>query len=154
MPSRHIATSFTLASAAVAVLIGTSVTGCGSDNKNSTGSSGSAAQVQQGQQAVVQFACTSCHAANLAGSTVAMSGAYPANITPDPATGIGSWSTATIVNAILNGIDDENQMLCVMPKFGTAPYSMTMDQANAIAAYLKSIPAVSQTIPESMCSGM
>ncbi|HVW29072.1 MAG TPA: cytochrome c [Polyangiaceae bacterium] len=153
MPSRHIAISFTLASAAIAALVGTSVTGCGSDNKSS-GSSDSAAQVQQGQQAVMQFACTSCHGANLAGMTTAMSGAYPANITPDPTTGIGNWSTATIVNAILNGVDDENQMLCVMPKFGTTPYNMTADQANAIAAYLKSIPAVSQTIPDSTCSAM
>jgi len=149
MPSRHIAISFTLASAGIAALIGTSVTGCGSDNK----STGSAAQVQQGQQVVMQFACTTCHGANLAGMTTAMSGAYPANITPDPDTGIGSWDTATIVRAILSGIDDENQTLCIMPKFGAAPYNMTADQANAIAAYLKSIPAVTQMIPDSTCPG-
>jgi mono/diheme cytochrome c family protein len=152
MPSGHLAIGFTLASAAIAALIGTSVTGCGSDN-SSTGS-GSAAQVQQGQQVVQQFACTTCHGANLAGSTTAMAGAYPANITPDPTTGIGSWDTATIVRAVLQGIDDQNATLCVMPKFGTAPYTMTSDQANAIAAYLKSIPPVSQMIPESMCSTM
>jgi len=147
MPSsRHLVFfNYTLATAAAVALIGTSVTGCGSDNK----SSGS--QVQQGQQAVVQFSCTSCHGANLAGTTVAMSMAYPANITPDPDTGIGSWETATIVNAILNGIDDQGEQLCVMPKFGQAPYSMAQDQATAIAAYLKSIPAVSQMIPESNC---
>jgi hypothetical protein len=146
MPSRHIAVAFTLASAVFIALIGTSVTGCGSDN-NSSG------QVATGAQAATQYACKSCHLADLAGDTnkYPNSNAYPANITPDPDTGIGSWDTATIARAILDGVDDQNAALCVMPKFRAQ--GMTQDQANAIAAYLKSIPAVSKMIPESDCGG-
>jgi mono/diheme cytochrome c family protein len=149
MPSRHIAIGFTLASATfAAALIGTSVTGCGSDN-NSSGSG----QVGQGEQAVTQFACKSCHGQDLAGDTKVYpnSMAYAANLTPDPDTGIGSWDAATIAKAILDGTDDEGAELCVMPKFRAM--GMTEAQANAIANYLKTIPTVSKMIPESDCGG-
>jgi mono/diheme cytochrome c family protein len=151
MPSRHIAISFTLASAVFTAVIGTSVTGCGSDNKD-TGS-GSSADVATGEQAVTQFACKSCHGNDLSGDTKAQpnSMAYPPNLTPDPDTGLGGWDTPTIVKAILDGIDDEGATLCVMPKFRAS--GMTEAQANAIAAYLKSIPAVTKDIPESDCGG-
>jgi mono/diheme cytochrome c family protein len=148
MPSRHIAIGFTLASATLAALIGTSITGCGSDK-----STGGGDQVAQGQQAVTQFACKSCHKEDLGGDTNVYpnSKAYPANLTPDPDTGLGSWDTATIAKAILDGIDDEGAPLCVMPKFRAS--GMTDAQANAIAAYLKSVPAVTRMIPESDCGG-
>jgi len=151
MPSRHIAIGFTLASATFAALIGTSLTGCGSDNKDN--GSASSPQVSTGEQAVTQFACKSCHGNDLSGDTKAQpnSMAYPANLTPDPDTGIGGWQTATIVTAILDGTDDEGAALCIMPKFRAA--GMTEDQANAIAVYLKSVPAVTKMIPESNCGG-
>jgi hypothetical protein len=38
-----------------------------------------------------------------------------------------------------------------MPKFRAM--GMTEDQANAIAAYLKTVPAVTKMIPESDCGG-
>jgi mono/diheme cytochrome c family protein len=102
---------------------------------------------------VSQFACKSCHGSDLSGDTKAQpnSMAYPPNLTPDSDTGLGSWETATIAKAILDGIDDEGATLCVMPKFRAS--GMTDAQANAIAAYLKSIPAVTKMIPESDCGG-
>jgi mono/diheme cytochrome c family protein len=149
MSSRSVRLSITLGAA----LIAASLSGCGSDSKSTDTGTVNSDLVAQGQQQVVARACTSCHKANLAGDTNAQpnSMAYPANLTPDSDTGIGDWSSDTIVNAILNGIDDEGDMLCSpMPKF--ASEGMTKDQATAIAAYLKSVPAVSQMIPESSCS--
>jgi mono/diheme cytochrome c family protein len=154
MRSRHIAISFTLASATFAALIGMSITGCGSSDNNSNGTGLSAStQVAQGQQAVTQYACQSCHGQDLAGVTTKYmnTNAYPANLTPDAETGIGGWQTSTIATAILDGIDDEGATLCVMPKFRAS--GMTQDQANAIAVFLKAIPAVTRMIPESDCGG-
>lgn len=119
------------------------------------GSSDSGDQIAQGKQAVTTRACTSCHKDNLAGDKEFYPGtmAHAANLTPDEATGLAAdWTTDMIVNAILNGVDDEGEMLCTMPKFGAAPYNMTTDEAKAIAAYLRSIPAVSNDVGESMCA--
>ena len=55
--------------------------------------------------------CTSCHTPNYAGT-----GTY-ANITQDEATGIGAWSDEEIAQAIVDGVDDEGDSLCLqMPR--------------------------------------
>jgi hypothetical protein len=69
------------------------------------------------------------------------------NLTPDMTTGLGSWTDAQIKNAILNGIDDQSKALFpIMPYF--VFHNMTSSDADAIVAYLRSIPAVNQAIPE------
>jgi mono/diheme cytochrome c family protein len=69
----------------------------------------------------------------------------PSNLTPDTATGIGSWSAEQIKNAILNGIDNNNKSLFpVMPYF--VFHNMSDDDANAVVAYLQSLPAISNAI--------
>lgn len=113
--------------------------------------------IARGQQAVVSRDCGSCH--TRPGSSDALSGqetpqpnsqAYPANLTPDSATGIGDWTDDQIVQAILTGIDDENAPLCPpMPHFQAD--SMTESEARDIAAYLRTLPAVSHAVPESSC---
>jgi hypothetical protein len=79
--------------------------------------------------------------------------AYAANLTPDEETGLAAdWTTDMIANAILNGVDDEGKTLCApMPKFAGAPYNMTLDEAKAIVAYLRTLPPVKNEIGESMC---
>jgi mono/diheme cytochrome c family protein len=71
---------------------------------------------------------------------------YGPNLTPDDATGLGTWSEAQIVAAITTGVrPDGRQLAPVMPWMG---YShLTEADAQAIAAYLKSLPAVSNTAP-------
>jgi mono/diheme cytochrome c family protein len=68
------------------------------------------------------------------------------NLTPDP-TGLRDWTDAQIKNAFLNGVDDEGE-----PLFPIMPYAelhnMSDYDANAIVAYLRSVPAVAATIPE------
>jgi mono/diheme cytochrome c family protein len=67
------------------------------------------------------------------------------NITPDRATGIGAWSDADIKKALLEGIKPDGvQMAEVMP---TSFYKIiTPGDLDAIVAYLRSIPAVSNKV--------
>jgi mono/diheme cytochrome c family protein len=71
----------------------------------------------------------------------------PPNLTPDQATGLGSWNDEQIKRAILDGTDKEGKALFpIMPYF--VFHNMRGDDANAIVAYLRSLPAVSNEIPE------
>ena len=69
------------------------------------------------------------------------------NLTPDPETGLGNWTDEEIKNAFLNGIDNEGEPLFrIMPYY--VMHNMSEDDADAIVAYLRSIPAIEQAIPE------
>jgi mono/diheme cytochrome c family protein len=67
------------------------------------------------------------------------------NITPDRATGIGSWSDADLKKALREGIKPDGvQMAEVMP---TSFYKiLTPADLDGIVAYLRSIPAVSNKV--------
>jgi mono/diheme cytochrome c family protein len=123
--------------------------GCGSDSKEEG--------MNEGKEEVEEHACQSCHGMNMAGVSTSpapgSTAAYAPNLTPDAETGIAEWSTDQIVTAILTGVDDEGETLCaVMPRFGSLNPPMSMDEAKAIAAYLKSLPAVKNSVMESMCA--
>ncbi len=72
---------------------------------------------------------------------------YAPNLTPDNATGLGTWSNQAIVDAITVGVDVQG-----MPLWPTMPYqrfaNLTPDDAASIALYLKSLPAQSHTVTE------
>jgi len=112
-------------------------------------------QIDAGKQLVTILQCTSCHGEALSGnpdgvpSPTAIGGtAYPKNLTSDPATGLGCWTNDQIVNAILNGIDDEGLSLCApMPVFSSGANGIGVTQAQAIVAYLRSLAPVSMNIP-------
>lgn len=115
-----------------------------------------AAQIALGQQLVATAKCASCHGDALTGnpngvpSTTVIGGtAYPPNLTPDPATGLGCWTDDQIVNAILNGIDNQGMTLCApMPLFGSlGDGGLDVAGAQAIAVYLRSLQAVSMNVP-------
>ena len=68
------------------------------------------------------------------------------NLTPDKETGLGNWSVAEIVTALQTGVRPDKRILApIMPWKALA--QLTKDDANAIAAYLKSIPAVKNKVP-------
>lgn len=70
---------------------------------------------------------------------------YPPNLTPD-ATGLGAWSEAEIVTAIRTGMRPDGRMLApVMPWHSYA--ALTDEDAGALAAYLKTLPAVKHQVP-------
>jgi hypothetical protein len=123
----------------------------------------SADPVARGLFYVTARGCPSCHQSKnaadgtLSGTTTPRQGtmAYPANLTPDVDTGIGSWSDDLVVRAMLTGVDDEAQPLCPpMPHFdgtGGDGRPMTEDEKMSIVAYLRSLPPVHHEIPQSSC---
>jgi mono/diheme cytochrome c family protein len=71
---------------------------------------------------------------------------YGPNLTPDAATGLGSWSADEIVTAITTGHRPDGRILApVMPWHAFA--SLTRDDVQAIAAFLKSLPPVANKVP-------
>lgn len=70
------------------------------------------------------------------------------NITPDKETGIGYWSEENFWQALHHGKSRDGRLL--YPAFPYTEYTkVTRPDANAIFAYLKSLPAVSQVNPPS-----
>jgi len=77
---------------------------------------------------------------------------YPSNLTPDMATGIGSWSIAQIVTMVQAGIDNHgSRTLPVMPWPSYA--NINDEDANSIAMYLKSLPPVRHQVPQNVSPG-
>ena len=92
------------------------------------------AQIARGQYLVTLAGCSDCHTPG-AGIFVGQ------NLTPDKETGIGSWSSDQIVAAMRTGKTPDGRTLSpVMP--WPALSHLTDEDAQAIAAFLKSIPAV------------
>lgn len=107
-------------------------------------------------------ACGNCHTmqgpegpvgAELAGMTVPLEEpglfkAFPDNITPDEETGIGSWTDEQIIRAIREGIRPDGTL--IGPPMPIEQYrKMSDSDVQAIVAYLRSVPAVKNEIPDS-----
>ena len=116
------------------------------------------AQVARGRYLVIIAGCSDCHTPGaligapdmkryLAGSDIGFSipgqGVFVGqNLTPDKETGIGSWTSEQIITAIRTGkAPDGGALSPVMPY--PALSHLTDEDAQAIAAFLKSLPAVS-----------
>ena len=131
-------------------------------------------QVARGQYMTGLLGCGSCHTNGaligtpdlqqlLAGSDTGIAWSnplvernpgivYPANITPDIETGLGNWSVQDIVKMIRTGMNKHSgQTLPVMPWPGYA--NLHMEDATAIAAYLKSLPPVKHKVPADVKRG-
>jgi mono/diheme cytochrome c family protein len=66
------------------------------------------------------------------------------NLTPDPETGIGKWTEAQFRRALVEGIGPDNKPV----RYPMVPFrSVTDDEAAAIFAYLKTVPAIHNPIP-------
>lgn len=85
----------------------------------------------RGSKLVTLSNCYRCHGSDLSGRDF-----YP-NITPDEATGVGSWSDAQLALAIVGGIDSEGELLCAsMPIYSGLNAQGTAD----VIAFLRVIP--------------
>ena len=73
---------------------------------------------------------------------------FTANLTPDPETGLGKWTAETFITALRTG-KHEGVGRPILPPM---PYEMirqaTDDDLRAIFAYLQSIPAVRNRVPQ------
>jgi mono/diheme cytochrome c family protein len=68
------------------------------------------------------------------------------NLTPDKETGIGDWTSDQIVTAITTGKRPDGRILApTMPWMALS--HLTPQDAQAIAAYLKSLPPVKHAVP-------
>ena len=118
--------------------------------------------VERGRYLVTVMDCSGCHnqgamspnpqAGYLEGGTFGfdMPGAgifWPPNLTPHPENGLGAWSEAEIVAALRTGArPDGRQLSPVMPWPNYA--KLTDADAQAIAAYLKSLPPSARKVPD------
>ena len=121
-----------------------------------------AAMLARGHYLVSIMGCNDCHtpgyflgkpdmARFLGGSDVGFAipglGVFvPPNLTPDQATGLGSWTAEQIVTAFTTGVrPDGRELAPIMPWREMA--GLTPDDAAAIAAYLQSLPPVDHQVP-------
>lgn len=122
---------------------------------DTTGVPGATGDVSAGAQSVKTRKCVNCHTSAMSGQTSPLPYAadptvelYPPNLTPDIATGIGSWTDEQLATAIREGQDETGLELCPqMNHFST----MTDYEVNSIVAYLRSLPPVSQKVLRSVC---
>lgn len=114
----------------------------------------SAALVERGAYLARAADCVACHTAPggkpFAGGLafkLPFGTLYSSNITPDRATGIGTWSDEDFVRAMHDGVRKDGKRL--YPAFPYTSYSqLSRDDALAIKAYLFSLPATPQATPE------
>ena len=120
------------------------------------------AQLERGKYLVTIMGCGDCHTAGnflgkpdmehmLSGSDVGFEipglGVFVGrNLTPDKETGIGNWSNAEIVTAIMSGKRPDGRILApAMPWMNFT--ALTQEDAQAIAAFLKSLPPTKHAVP-------
>jgi mono/diheme cytochrome c family protein/uncharacterized protein YjiS (DUF1127 family) len=120
------------------------------------------AQIKRGQYLVTFGGCNDCHTPGyffgkadmsrfLGGSDVGFEipglGVFHGpNLTPDPETGLGGWSSDQIVAAITKGQrPDGRELAPIMPWHAFA--NLTAQDVRAIAVYLKSLPPVKNKVP-------
>lgn len=109
-----------------------------------------AAQVERGRYLAQLGNCAGCHTntgdASYAGGRplpTPFGTVYSTNLTPDPTHGLGNWSPAHFWRAMHHGRAKDGRLL--NPVFPYASYThVTRDDADALYAYLRSLPAVAQ----------
>ena len=144
-------------------VLGLALVAAGCEVSTQTGTAGAAQDpVERGRYLVTVGACTDCHtpgsflgmpdrARYLGGGDVAfevpgLGVFHPANLTPDPETGLGNWTESQIVTALTTGVrPDGRQLAPAMPWMQYANFSP--EDAMAIAAYLKTLPPVVNKVP-------
>ncbi len=73
---------------------------------------------------------------------------FSANITPDKETGIGDWTEENFVQTIRTGRHMGKGRMVLPPMPVPAYSNMTDDDLKAIYAYLMTVPAISNKVPE------
>lgn len=120
------------------------------------------ATVARGRYLVILGGCQDCHtpghffgkpdmARALGGSEVGfeipgLGTFYGPNLTPDKETGLGGWTDVQMMAAFQTGVRPDGRMLApIMPWRALA--ALTREDAQAVVAYLRSLPAVNNKVP-------
>ena len=126
-------------------------------------SAGAETPVERGRYLVESIAgCGNCHSLQDANGPIpgkeyaggppvkeAVFDAYPANITPDKETGIGSWTDAQIIRAIREGVDNEGRVMGPPMPFWLYR-GIADDDVKAMVAYLRTVKPVKNKVPDSV----
>ena len=112
-----------------------------------------AQQIERGAYLARAGNCAGCHttrggAAFAGGRGIAtpFGTVYPGNLTPDDATGLGTWSSAHFWRALHHGRAKDGRLL--YPAFPYTSYTqVTRADADALYAYLRSLPPAVQARP-------
>ena len=156
-----------LAAPLAAVVLAVTVLSCATTAEKPPAAMTQAEKVARGEYLTTIMGCNDCHtpgtfygapdfSRKLSGSELGWVGpwgtSYARNLTPDPETGIGSWSEDDIVKTIRTGQRADGTP--VLPPMPWPMYTnLSDDDAYAIAAYLKSLPAVSHKVPDKLPPG-
>jgi mono/diheme cytochrome c family protein len=121
-----------------------------------------AADLARGKYLVGLMGCTDCHTPGhffgkpdmtrfLGGSDVGFAvpglGVFVgSNLTSDKETGLGNWTEAQIVTALTTGVTPEGRVLAPPMPWRNFT-SLTKSDAQAMAAYLKTLPPVKHQVP-------
>jgi len=73
---------------------------------------------------------------------------YARNLTPDTATGLGSWTEDMFIKTIRNGKHQGEGRNLLPPMPWMVYKNMTDDDLKAIWAFLRSLPAINNAVPE------
>ena len=73
------------------------------------------------------------------------------NITPDPETGIGSWTDGEKIRAIREGVDNKGRALFPMMPYG-GYRNMSDEDVESLVAYLNSLPPIRNALPQTKLS--
>jgi hypothetical protein len=88
----------------------------------------------------------------VAGTMTAWSGAwgtsYTANLTPDPETGLGKWTADEFIGALRSGRHQGRGRQILPPMPYPMIRNLTDSDLQAVFAYLQSIPAISNRVPQ------
>ena len=119
-------------------------------------------QIERGKYLVTITGCGTCHTPGdllgkpdlkriLAGSEVGFGipgvGVFVGgNLTPDKETGLGDWTTEQIITAFTTGVMPNGRKLFPVMPWPDLAHLSAYD-AQAIAAYLKSLPPVKNAVP-------
>jgi mono/diheme cytochrome c family protein len=110
------------------------------------------ADLQNGETLFTIGGCASCHANDLKNDPLKLGGGHrlktafgtfvAPNISSDPKAGLGGWSEAEFVNAMIRGVGREGEHL--YPAFPYTSYQrMPVNDVRDLFAYMKTLPAVS-----------
>jgi mono/diheme cytochrome c family protein len=111
-----------------------------------------APDLANGQEIFNVGGCSSCHAVPNQPDRLRLGGGlalgspfgtfYAPNISPDPADGIGRWSEADFVSAVMRGVSPEGKHY--FPAFPYTSYRLArVEDVRDLFAYLKTLPPVS-----------
>ncbi len=118
--------------------------------------------VERGRYLATIMDCTGCHTdgalagapnpeRHLAGSQVGfgipgLGVVYPPNLTPDPQTGLASWTEEDLVRVLRTGVRPDGRGL--VPVMPWPSYSaLTDEDMRALVAYLRSLPPTHHKVP-------